>query len=93
MVSFISQDHIPFITQLKAEEGKDIWLIGGGQINTLLLNAGLIDEIIVFIMPLILQEGIELFEALPNETRLTLQNVKSFETGAVELTYKVKNTL
>jgi dihydrofolate reductase len=90
-ISFISKDHISFIKQLKEQEGKDIWLIGGGQVNTLLLNAGLVDEIMIFIMPIILQEGIELFEALPNETHLTLQQIKSFESGVVELNYKVKN--
>ena len=35
-----------FVEELKAEPGKDIWLVGGGQINTMLLNAGLIDRLV-----------------------------------------------
>jgi dihydrofolate reductase len=88
-VSFISKDHIAFINQLKEQDGKDIWLIGGGQVNTLLLNAGLVDEIIVYLMPIILTDGIELFEALPKQTLLKLISTKSFTTGAVEMTYKL----
>ena len=89
-VEFICQNHIDFIKKLKKETGKDIWLIGGGQINTLLLNANLIDEIIVFVMPIILTDGIEVFENLPKESLLKLIKTKTYDTGAVELKYEVK---
>jgi len=86
-VAFIKEDHLDFIKKLKAGAGKDIWLIGGGQINTMLLNAGLIDEIRVFVMPIVLSDGIELFELLPKETALTLIDSKTYPTGVVELRY------
>jgi dihydrofolate reductase len=86
-VEFISQNHIPFIENLKKQKGKDIWLIGGGQVNTFLLNANLIDEIQVFIMPILLSPGIEIFEGFPNEKLLQLKESKSHPTGAVELKY------
>ena len=86
-VEFITENHIPFIRQLKEGEGKDIWLIGGGQINTLLLNAGLIDELYVFVMPIVLSEGIELFEWLPQQTNLALTESKTYDTGVVKLRY------
>ncbi len=89
-VEFISENHIPFIKQLKNQKGKDIWLIGGGQINTMLLNENLIDEIQVFTMPIIISNGIDLFENLPKETHLKLIETKSYSTGAVELKYKVE---
>lgn len=88
-VEFISENHIEVIKALKAGEGKDIWLIGGGQINTLLLNAGLIDEIYVFIMPIVLSDGIELFELIPNQTTLNLVDSKTYDTGVVELRYEI----
>ena len=56
-VEFISGDHIEFIRNLKKEKGRDIWLIGGGQINTLLLNEDLIDEIQIFVMPIVIPDG------------------------------------
>lgn len=88
-VEFVSENHIEFIKNLKSQEGGNIWLIGGGQINTLLLNARLIDEINVFIMPIILNDGIELFESIPNKTRLEVIESKSFSSGCTEIKYKV----
>jgi len=88
-VDFVTEDHISFIKALKKQDGKDIWLIGGGQINTLLLNEKLIDEIYIFVMPIILESGIELFGALPKETSLQLLESKTYSTGAVEMKYKV----
>jgi dihydrofolate reductase len=88
-VEFITKNHVGFITQLKEEEGGDIWLIGGSQANTLILNAGLLDEIRVFVMPIILSGGIDLFDAFPAETQLKLIETKSYSSGVIELKYKI----
>ena len=45
-VDFISKNHFEFISELRKQHGSDIWLVGGGYLNTMMLNAGLIDEII-----------------------------------------------
>ncbi len=89
-VEFISENHIDFIKRLKKEKGKDIWLIGGGQINTMLFNEKLIDELQIFIMPIVISGGIELFEHLPKETPVKLVDTKSYSTGVVELRYVVE---
>lgn len=88
-IEFITENHIESIKKMKGENGGDIWLIGGSQINTLVLNAGLLDEIILFVIPIIIPGGIELFDAFPNETRLELLGTKSYSGGVVELNYKV----
>lgn len=88
-VEFITENHTDFIQELKNKKGGDIWLIGGGQINTMLLNAGLIDEIQVFVMPIILSDGIKMFEILPNEMLLELVETKNFASGAVLLKYEL----
>lgn len=88
-VDFISDNHINFIRELKQEYGEDIWLIGGGQVNTLLLNTNLIDEIKVFIIPIIIPNGIGLFENMPNETHLKLINQSEYSNGVVQLDYNV----
>ena len=89
-VEFVSKNHIDFIRQIKQEEGNDIWLIGGGQVNTMLFNENLIDEIQVFVMPIVIPNGIELFEVIPQEKQLKLTASKSFSSGVVELNYKVE---
>lgn len=86
-VAFISEDPAAFVRRLKEQPGGDIWLIGGGQINTLLLNAGLIDELILSIIPIILGEGIPLFGGKPKETKWALKGQKSFDTGLVQAQY------
>lgn len=88
-VEFVSENHADFIRQLKEEEGGDIWLIGGGQINSLLLDENLIDEIQVFIMPIVLSGGIEIFEAFPKEKALILIETKTYNSSVVELRYSL----
>ena len=89
-VDFISDDHISFIKQLKSHPGSDIWLVGGGQLNTLFLNNKLLDEIILFVMPIVLSEGIDLFGSIPKETALELLESKTYNNGVVELRYSLK---
>lgn len=89
-VEFISEKHIEFLKHLKSQKGKGIWIIGGGKLNSMLLNENMIDEIIVFVMPIILTDGIDLFEELPKETNLNLLETKSYAGGAVQLRYALK---
>ena len=92
-VEFINEDPVGFIKKLKEEKGGDIWLIGGGKANTLVLNAGLLDEIQVFIMPIVLSGGIDLFDAFPNETQLKLFETVTFESGVIGLKYRIEQNL
>jgi dihydrofolate reductase len=89
-VTFISSDIAAFVRQLKQAPGQDIWLVGGGQINEVLLQAGLIDELIVSIHPTILGEGRPLFAGRTQRQDLHLSGSKTFETGLVQLIYQVK---
>jgi dihydrofolate reductase len=84
-VKFINGDIISFVNSLKNEEGKDIWLIGGGLINTIMLNAGIIDEMVLSIHPVILGKGIKLFEGEALETNFKLTDTKTFDSGLVQL--------
>lgn len=51
---------------LKSEKGKDIWLFGGGSLNGALLEHDLIDEIMLFVQPILLGSGIHLFGNRPH---------------------------
>src|SRR5215203_3110695 len=78
-----------FVTSLTQSIGKDIWLLGGGEIVSVLLNAGLVDEIILSIHPIILGRGIPLLRNIQKEVNLKLENSLSFESGLTQLCYKV----
>ena len=86
-VRFIAKDHIEFVKNLKQEEGKDIWLIGGGQINAMLLKVNLIDELQIFIKPIVIPDGIPLFGELLLDQQFELSSSKSYESGVVGLVY------
>ena len=73
---------------VKSPDGKDIWLIGGGQINSNLLNHQLIDEMQIFVMPVVLGAGIPLFHSLATETTQNLVETKSYSSGVVLLKYQ-----
>lgn len=90
-VSFVSKDISSFVQALKAKEGKDIWLIGGGQINSLLINSGLVDELILSIIPIVLGNGIPLFDHTINSCKLNLESTEAYTSGLVQLKYTVGN--
>lgn len=77
-----------FVTDLKKKTEKDIWLIGGGQLITTFINEGLLDKMIIAIIPKIIGEGLPLFADKPKETNWKLIESKSFDTGVVNLTYE-----
>ena len=89
-VKFIAADPCLFAGNLKAEAGKDIWLIGGGELNTLLLNDGLIDELIISIHPIILGKGIPLFAGQPKRKTLHMTKSEAFASGLLQVTYKIE---
>jgi dihydrofolate reductase len=91
-VKYISIDPVSFVRDIKSASGGDIWLIGGGEINSLMLDAGLIDELIIFIIPVILGSGIPLFKGRPDERKLEMVKSRAYSNGVVELNYRINNT-
>ncbi|MCC9137058.1 dihydrofolate reductase family protein [Pontibacter silvestris] len=90
-VEFINNDAAEFIKQLKQQPGKDIWLIGGGQLNTLVLNTGLLDKIILTYIPIVLGEGIPIFTKGTKEQKLKLKQLESkqYSNGFVQAVYNI----
>ncbi len=88
-VEFVLGNVPDFTRKLKKKPGKNIWLVGGGKINSLLLNAGLIDRMIISIHPIALGQGIKLFkdESLA-KLHFNLIGHTVFERGLVQLTYE-----
>lgn len=88
----ISSNIEQFTAGLKTKSSKNIWLIGGGEINTALMKAGLIDELVLSIHPVILGNGIPLFFPTDKQTNLALLNTRVYQGGLAQHTYKVLNT-
>jgi dihydrofolate reductase len=88
-VTVVSDDAAGVVAGLREEEGKDIWLMGGGILFRSLLDAGLVDTVEVGIVPILLGSGIPLLP--PGETRGHLEHVKSetFPSGIILVKYRV----
>lgn len=75
--------------RLKEQEGKDIWIVGGGQLIGSFLTAGLVDEMILTIAPVLLGSGIDLFPEGDYESKWELIGNETFNQF-IELHYAKK---
>ncbi|GAB3705828.1 dihydrofolate reductase family protein [Spirosoma flavus] len=89
LIEVISHDEIDFIRQLKAGDGNPIWLCGGGELAATLLEAQLIDELVIKLNPVILGEGVPLFGSSSANVTLQLLDSKSYENGLMLLRYQL----
>jgi dihydrofolate reductase len=62
--------------------------VDGGNVIRQFLAAGLIDDITLSIIPVVLGDGIRLFDAGTGEHRLRLDEHRAFATGLVQLRYR-----
>ena len=77
-VELVNEDPVTFTGKLKEAEGKNIWLIGGGDIIRQLHDGGLIDKYMIATVPVILGEGIELFPGIKKEQKLSVVHHKAY---------------
>jgi dihydrofolate reductase len=89
-VEIVSTDAVEFVRQLKNQPGKDICLMGGGELAKPLFEANLIDEIGFNIHPVLLGSGIPLFLPMARQINLELLECRAFKNGCVLVTYRVK---
>ena len=76
------------IKEIKNTEGKDIWLFGGAELISALLNAGLIDEMQLAVHPIILGGGKRLFGGLPGRIKLRTIDCIKYNSGLVQIFYE-----
>ena len=76
------------VERLKSKQGLDIYCDGGAQVVTELLKNHLIDEFYISVIPVLLGDGIKLFQYNETASNLQLISAKSFEKGLVQLHYK-----
>ena len=90
-ITIVATDAVEFVRDLKKQQGKDICLMGGGELARPLFEAGLIDEIGFNIHPVLLGSGIPLFHPMSRQINLELRECKPFKNGCVMVTYRVKH--
>lgn len=89
-VEIVSGGAADFVRRLKRRKGKDICLLGGGDLARTLFEAKLVDEIGLSIQPVLLGSGIPLFHHMEKQINLELIACETLKKGCVYVTYRVK---
>jgi dihydrofolate reductase len=86
----VTSDAGAFVRRLKAQPGKDIIVMSGGNLATSLLKAGVIDEVGLNIHPVLLGAGVPAFLDPGSRLNLELTECRQLEGGCVFVNYRVR---
>ena len=89
-VQFVTESIRTFAERLRKRAGKNIWMMGGGEIIGSFLDEDAIDEFIITVVPTFIGEGIPLIAPRHREVPLQLQSLQQFPDGVVQLHYDVQ---
>ena len=90
-IPIIGENWREVVRSLRDEEGKDIWLFGGGSLFRSLADEDLVDTVEVAIVPVLLGAGIPLMAEPATRIPLELKEHKLYETtGTVSLVYEFR---
>jgi len=68
--------------------GKDIWLMGGGELTREFLRDDLVDELHLGVVPVLIGEGIPAFPSGFPERKFTLVENNTYSKGLIALRYE-----
>lgn len=83
-------DAVAAVKELKAEDGKDVYVFGSADLLDSLLAAGLVDEYRICLVPVVLGDGVPLFKPQDRQVKMRLEGTRPLKTGGVVLTYAVE---
>lgn len=89
-VEIVSENAGEFVRRLKLQPGKEIWLMGGGDLAASLLAKGVVDEIDLNLHPVLPGSGIKLFPEIGKQLDRKLTDWKAHQNVCLQLTYQVK---
>lgn len=89
-VKFVNEEVTKFVEKLMNQQGKSIWVVGGGDLLHSFIKEKLVDEFIITVAPTILGNGIPLFKEGDYQLDLSLRSTRNFNQF-VELHYEVKD--
>ena len=76
------------VERLKQEEGKDILVNGSGVLVRMLLRDHLLDELRLFVHPVVVGSGVRLFGDGSDPVELALAESNAYANGVISLTYR-----
>jgi dihydrofolate reductase len=88
-IHFYTGDIGALVSMLRARAGRDIHLDGGGQVIREFLARGLVDELILFVIPVLLGDGTRLFQPPYPYAHLLLRRTEHYPTGVIRMDYSM----
>jgi len=88
-VELVAGDAVEFVRDLKRGPGRQICLMGGGELAQSLLGAGLVDQIGLNIHPILLGSGIPTLRDVGRRVKLKLTDCRPLEGGCILANYRV----
>jgi dihydrofolate reductase len=86
-VEYVGRPPKELVRELKAQPGKDIWLMGGGELAREFLRDDLIDRIELAVIPVLLGSGIPLFPSGFPQRNYALAEQRSYSSGILSVSY------
>jgi dihydrofolate reductase len=74
--------------RIRAKRGKNIWLMGGGELARDFLKEDLVDELYLGVVPVLIGEGLPLFPAGFPQREFALVENNTYSKGLIELKYR-----
>lgn len=90
-VTLVSDNSVEFVRNLKNAEGGTIWLAGAGSLATTFFEAGLIDEVVIKLNPVLVGSGVPLLSSIGKALPLKLTSSKEYGNGVLLLQYEVQH--
>jgi dihydrofolate reductase len=84
----IEGDVAEAIARLKEEDGEDIMVNGSGELIRTLMRNHLLDELRLYVHPVVVGSGIRLFDGESDSVELALVDSHAYDNGVISLTYK-----
>ena len=81
-IKYVNMNIEKLINKLKQEKGKNIWICGGANLVNQCVKANLIDEYQITTVPVILGNGVRLFEENNKKINLEFKEIKE-ENGLI----------
>lgn len=88
-ITLLSSNWLEKLGDLKNEEGKDIWVVGGGEIISQLINNQLLDEMIITYIPVLLGEGKSLYPSLKQQSSWKTTETICFKSGVMQAVFQL----
>jgi dihydrofolate reductase len=87
--SRVTADIVPELKRMKAEETKTLYIFGSADLTHSLLEAGLVDELMLCTVPVLLGQGTPFFKP-GKQIGLELAETRPLNSGSLINTYRVK---